>query len=348
MTKVSVIIPCHNTAEFLPTCLNSVCKQTLEDIEILAINDHSTDNTLEILKQFEKEYSNKLKVYSLQDKKGVSSARNLGLHYANGEYIGFVDSDDVVSLNMFKDFYQLAREQDVKIVVGSYMPIHDREYRNLESFETIWEYQKRRSNYMKDYNSFFEETPAVWDKLFAHDLIGDIKFLEGKIFEDAGFCYPLLLKAKETYEIIRGDYCYRDRKGSITSNLSEPTIKIFDMLDVIEFMNEYAQNNHFDETQKVLLRDRIKERLFMTIALIEDWKIEESKKIELINQTFRMYESLYGSFKKFETIEANDMFESLLLLRREGTISENNPKESIEAQKNEVLKLVKSLSTTRE
>ena len=67
MPKVSVIIPCHNTADFLPTCLNSVCNQTLKDIEVLAIDDHSTDHTKDILKQYQKKYPKKLKTYSLEE-----------------------------------------------------------------------------------------------------------------------------------------------------------------------------------------------------------------------------------------------------------------------------------------
>ena len=105
MPKVSVIIPVHNTENYLSTCLNSVLNQTEKDIEVIAINDHSTDNSLDILKQFEKEYKTKLKVIDLKDKYGVSSARNEGLKIAQGNCIGFVDSDDVISLNMYEDLY---------------------------------------------------------------------------------------------------------------------------------------------------------------------------------------------------------------------------------------------------
>ena len=98
MTKVSVIIPVHNTEKYLKDCLNSVLNQTMTDIEVIAINDHSTDASMAILKFYQKLYPTKLKVIDMKEKYGVSSARNEGLKIAQGEFIGFVDSDDFISL----------------------------------------------------------------------------------------------------------------------------------------------------------------------------------------------------------------------------------------------------------
>ena len=80
MTKISVIVPVHNTEEYLPTCLNSILNQTEESIEVIAINDCSTDNSLEIIKHYEKKYPYKMKVVNLTKNVGVSSARNIGLN----------------------------------------------------------------------------------------------------------------------------------------------------------------------------------------------------------------------------------------------------------------------------
>ena len=278
MPKVSVIIPCHNSEKFLSTCLNSVCCQTLEDIEVLAIDDHSTDHTIDILKRYEKEFPKMMRVYSLEETTGVSAARNLGLEKADGEFIGFVDSDDLISINMYHDFYCLAKQTGVSIVTESCIPIKEEDYNNHYIHFTDYTKEKEYTNYLQDPEIYFRESPAVWDKIFSHDLIGNTKFLEGRIFEDSGFTYPLLLKAKVAYKIARGDYLYRQRVGSVTKELDDPTEKIFDMLAITEDMKKFAQENHFNEVQTKLLEDVIKERLLITVAHMNDWEIPKEKK----------------------------------------------------------------------
>ena len=112
MPKVSVIIPVYNTENFLPRCLESVCNQTLSDIEIICINDCSTDNSLEVLKKYP------VKIIDLPENKGAAYARNRGIEAATGEYIGFVDSDDFVDLDFYEKLYTKAIETEADIVKG--------------------------------------------------------------------------------------------------------------------------------------------------------------------------------------------------------------------------------------
>lgn len=100
MAKISIIVPVYNTEKFLEKCLNSLINQTLKDIEIICINDGSTDKSLQILEKF----ANKDKRIQIinQTNSGLSVARNIGIKKAKGEYIGFVDSDDWVDLNFFE------------------------------------------------------------------------------------------------------------------------------------------------------------------------------------------------------------------------------------------------------
>ena len=93
--KVSIIIPVYNVERYLRTCLDSVVNQTLQGIEIIAVNDGSTDNSLKILEEYQSRYSDRMRVISTENH-GVSHARNLGLSMASGEYIQFVDSDDFI------------------------------------------------------------------------------------------------------------------------------------------------------------------------------------------------------------------------------------------------------------
>lgn len=109
MPKVSVIIPVYNTEKYLRKCLDSVCNQTLSDIEIICVNDCSPDNSLEILNEYAQK-DNRIKVINFEENKGVSIARNTGIDSATGEFIGFVDADDFVDLDFYEKLYNKATE----------------------------------------------------------------------------------------------------------------------------------------------------------------------------------------------------------------------------------------------
>ena len=103
--KVSVIVPAYNTERYLSSCLNSLVNQSLEDLEIIAVDDNSSDNSFEILKEYESRYLDKIKVLHNEKNCGQSFSRNLGISVAKGEYIGFLDSDDYVNFEMYKSMY---------------------------------------------------------------------------------------------------------------------------------------------------------------------------------------------------------------------------------------------------
>ena len=105
MPKISIIIPCYNVEKYIKQCLESVVNQTLKDIEIICINDGSTDSTLEILREYENR-DNRIKVISKQNS-GYGASMNIGLETAKGEYVGIVESDDYVELNIFQTLYNI-------------------------------------------------------------------------------------------------------------------------------------------------------------------------------------------------------------------------------------------------
>ena len=107
MYKVSVIIPVYNTEQYLNKCLDSLVNQTLKDIEIILINDGSTDNSQNIIDEYSAKYPDKIKSF-IKENGGQATARNLGITKATGEYIGFVDSDDWIELNMYEELYNKA------------------------------------------------------------------------------------------------------------------------------------------------------------------------------------------------------------------------------------------------
>ena len=115
MAKVSVIIPVYNVEKYISRCLESLANQTLKDLEILIVNDGSTDNSRSIIEKYLKKHSLRIKYFEKQNG-GLSSARNYGLKYATGEYIAFLDSDDYVEKDMYEDMYKIAKKDDADMV----------------------------------------------------------------------------------------------------------------------------------------------------------------------------------------------------------------------------------------
>ena len=116
--KVSIIVPVYNAEKYLERCVSSLTKQTLKDIEIILVDDSSTDSSLEICKQMAEKDSRIKVIHKMNE--GAGLARNAALSIANGEYIGFVDSDDFVELNMFEILYNKAIQYSSELV-----PIRD-------------------------------------------------------------------------------------------------------------------------------------------------------------------------------------------------------------------------------
>lgn len=296
MPKVSVIVPIYNVSKYLSTCLNSLVTQSLQDMEIICIEDKSTDNSREILREYEKKYPRLIKAIYLEENGGLSHARNEGLKVANGKYIGFVDSDDLVSHTMFEDFSKTLEKYDLPILVGNCFQIRENVYLHNEVFPR----QKKAIPHIEDYSqtpaSFFLETPAVWDKLFLHDFIQYEKFIDGIVYEDVAFTYPLLLRAKKTVQLHQYDYAYRQRKASIMANSSFKNIQILDMFRIYE---KCAQSNLETELKSMLL-DQIKYGIFSRAIQINHWDISSKEKNYLLELYLKLAEYKVENFWHYE------------------------------------------------
>ena len=130
MKKVSIIVPVYNTEKYLAKCLDSLVNQTLKDIEIIIVNDGSPDNSKKIALNYQKDYPDKIKYYE-QANGGQGAARNYGLTKATGEYVGYVDSDDYVNLNMFEKMYDKAKKEAADIVMCSHTVIYEESHNEL-------------------------------------------------------------------------------------------------------------------------------------------------------------------------------------------------------------------------
>lgn len=216
MIKVSVIVPVYNVENYLIQCLESLVSQTLKKIEIICVNDGSTDNSALILENYKKKYS-QIKVLTKQNG-GLSDARNYGLRHATGEYIAFVDSDDYVDSNMLKIMYDTIVNEGADLCVSQIKEVYQTKTKDLVDHNDIYP--------MLGY-------PTVWNKLYKHEWIKkfNIEFPVGLWYEDNVFTYKYLLNQPRITYIDRALYYYRkERIGSIMSSQQNP--KIYDIYEV--------------------------------------------------------------------------------------------------------------------
>ena len=220
--KVSIIVPVYNVYPYLDKCLNSLVNQTLQEIEIIIVNDGSLDKSEEIILKYLTKYKNKIKYYK-KENGGLSSARNYGLKYAQGEYVGFVDSDDYVDLTMYEDLVKIASSKKASIVVCA----------TEEVYETKKKIINPTYNLTNDYKDFLLGAPMACNKLFKRELFeGDFLFNTNIYYEDLELIPSLILKTKNIIFINKPYYKYIQRSGSIM-NQQKFNLKILDIITVL-------------------------------------------------------------------------------------------------------------------
>lgn len=176
MVKISAIVPVYNSEKYLETCLNSLLNQTLREIEVIIVNDGSTDSSQEIIDKYVRDYPLIFKNF-LQSNSGQASARNLGLKHATGEFISFVDSDDYLELNAYEKAYNFSTLNKLDIVCFNF-------FEEIDNVKKISSYYKFK-NYPNDIKYILNETSPV-NKIIRTSLIKEnhITFMENYIYED--------------------------------------------------------------------------------------------------------------------------------------------------------------------
>lgn len=212
---ISIIVPIYNVEKFLPICVESLLNQIYTNLEIILVDDGSTDNSPEICDNFALKDS-RIKVIH-KENGGMSDARNAGIEIATGDYIGFVDSDDYIEKEMYQTMLAEALENDAQIVeCDSYAVYKDDKTEVYKSFD----YKLYTNNRDIIYGYIREGTiqTVVWNKLYTRDIIGDIRFEFGKYHEDEIFTYQVLAKTTRLVHINKLYYYYVQRKGSVMNS----------------------------------------------------------------------------------------------------------------------------------
>ena len=214
MVKVSVIIPVYNSEKYLNKCLDSLVNQTLRDIEIIIVNDGSTDNSEKIIKS----YLNDSRInYFAQENQGQAAARNRALKLAKGEYISFVDSDDYVDENMFTVLYDMIKKAHAKIAICGWYLVENGQVRTCQfKCDRVILNDEQAIDMLLNYVSFDN---FACNKLFHYSLFKNNTFPIGKVLEDLLTIYKLINEAKIIVVDSIPLYYYVLHSNSITSNL---------------------------------------------------------------------------------------------------------------------------------
>ncbi|MGL5917892.1 MAG: glycosyltransferase [Cetobacterium sp.] len=300
--ELTIIVPVYNVQKYLKECLESIYKIKNINYEVILINDGSTDKSLEILEEYLELYP---KITKIIDKKngGLSSARNAGIREAKGEYISFIDSDDIIDYKQFEAFFKEGQNLDLDIMVGNMRYFTDQKigeplFRSKEIKEfTVGKGTKFFATLFEGTKCFREE---VVDDIYKREFICENKlyFHDNLIHEDSYFTPMAYLKAKKIKYIDKSFYYYRQRSGSIMSNVTDSSI---DSLEKICFMllNEYSKTDDFGKKAlSKLIPSFYKVVLYRYINLNKNYK-----------EKLKNYRSIFKNVKGVK----NKNFEEILI-----------------------------------
>lgn len=221
MPKLSILVPIFNVEKYLDECLNSLAKQTLKDVEVICINDGSTDGSSNILQRYAKKYTN----FTVINKKnsGYGDSMNQGLKKATGEYIGIVESDDFIEPNAFEELYKLATKTSADIVKANY-------FYHSEAGDEIHEVVKNQKLNtplsISDNPSILLEEPGIWSAIYRRDFLNKNKIrfrtTPGASYQDTGFHFKSFCAAKRIVYTKKAYLHYRtDNANSSVKSLEK-------------------------------------------------------------------------------------------------------------------------------
>lgn len=250
--KLSVIIPVYNAEKYLRRCLNSVLEQSFSNLEILCVNDGSTDASINILNEYAAKDS-RIVIVS-QKNAGQSAARNVGLSAASGEYIGFVDSDDWIDVDFYQNLYQSAYQNNSEVTQCGYRTVSTKKTKTYNYFPGISE-------------AFCDKLSAlhkgfVVNKIYRRDFIQEhqLRFLEGLIFEDILFAVQAIYYAKMLNSISGGYYNYFSNPSSTVNSASYQAKRQRDSFTILQEMLNFGKK-HLSHVEQKCLSDFVVEQM---------------------------------------------------------------------------------------
>ncbi|RBP03157.1 glycosyltransferase [Rossellomorea aquimaris] len=281
--EISIIVPVYNVEPYINKCIDSILAQTFTDFELILVNDGSPDNCGRICD----EYANKdsrIKVIH-KENGGLSEARNVGLDTARGNYIGFVDSDDWIEPDMYELLHSISENNKCDIAsCTSIIHYNDKVVKNGLHPLTI--YNKEEALKTMLIGKLYDE--VVWTKLIKRDLIRDIRFPVGLIYEDTAFTYKLIHKAEKVCCIGQAKYHYIKRENS-TMDQAIKDIRV-DGVIIYDEMYKFIDKNYKGMSQLVTLKLANNAMVLLNLMSIKkDFKKNYKKQYDLVVSILNKY-----------------------------------------------------------
>ena len=311
MSEISVIIPVYNVEKYLKECLNSISNQSFRDLEIICVNDGSTDNSLDILKNHA-ENDDRVTIIT-QENQGLGAARNRGFHHATGNYVYFIDSDDYLELDALEKLHENAISNQSQMVLFMYQTVDEngivkkrnsgfniyKIFGDIDYNNFSFTYDDVRKYIM---NSSFSACLKLYKKDFVDNI--DFSFPAGVSFEDIPVHVRVMLEAKSMSFVPESLYNYRTNPDSIINS----NANCFDIFTNIDLVEEYLiESDHYDELEN--------EFIFFKIVQISQY-LEDNASEEYFSKAKEEFEKI--TIKDEKTIYKRFLKEYRLVLGSSG------------------------------
>lgn len=316
MPKVSIIIPVYNVEKYLKRCLDSVINQKLKDIEIICINDCSTDNSLKILQEYASK-DKRIKLISLSENKGAGEAKNKGLEIAKGEYLSFIDPDDKIDLNFYEELYKKANETNADIVKCELITIETDGTKKKSCLNNLIS-TKSKFYFSYEYTSAIYKTSLIKDNhiTFPSELI---------VGEDVVFLHKSIIKAKIIEVIDTTTYYYFRRYNSLNTQIYD-TKRMQSAIKTIEYIADNYNNSLYNELSE---EEYLKRYLANILSLLEYFQVKTDifeQKLNCVKKFLELYNKcllkqkldnyMFTQFEKLKNIIMNNDAKTLVEICR--------------------------------
>jgi glycosyltransferase involved in cell wall biosynthesis len=251
-TKVTVVVPIYNTVEYLSKCINSITNQTYRNLEILLINDGSTDESLKLCELLA-DKDNRIKIVN-QCNQGLAETRNRGIELATGEYICFIDSDDYIDNKMIETLLKTAQQTNADVCEGSfYIHMKNGFIKDVTCEQKGVKFVKEKLDLINAYSDATILIP-VWDKIYKLSSIKAIKFDKECFKEDSDYIFRLCMEGKKFALVPIPFYHYVKRKSvSITGNKISPRLFTLKNWGIDAYNKVLSQGEEYrDAAEKIL------------------------------------------------------------------------------------------------
>lgn len=286
---ISIVLPVYNVEQYLHKCFDSLISQTYENIEIVAINDGSTDNSGKICDLYS-EKDPRIKVIH-QDNEGLSHARNIGIANSVGEYLTFVDSDDFIDRNYIEILHSSLIQNEADIAIGQFTFFDESSEKeivgsNSENISTKIKIFNSNEVISKIYSDEITTFVTAWGKLFPKKFFEDIEFPKGKVYEDEYTTYKIYLKSHKVVFVDQIIYYYRERINSISRSIFD--LKVLDAVEARTKRLYDLENNGINVTK--YRKQYLKWLISILYKLKKNGFITEYKKMKSIfNKEYTLY-----------------------------------------------------------